>query len=140
MQAATSFNSSPLVIEESKDKTAVYGRAPSTTLSSRTRRSRVAADAPLPRLYSSPDLGETNVSDVISELALLADPCSTLRLNRLMSDGLELSPPEALVATLVGANMSMGEILSMSPFREDETLQFLADLVTNGVVSVKAHG
>jgi hypothetical protein len=91
----------------------------------------------LPRLHSSPgDLGDTNVSDVVSELAQLADPSSVPMLNHALSDHLKLSPPEAAVARLVDSHLRMRDILDMSPLREDETLQFLASLIVRRVVTI----
>ncbi len=88
---------------------------------------------------SSPDLytGETGVSDVIVELARLSD---TRRIPRLMRDlahaSSPLSQPEAFIASMVGTNLSIQAILDMSPMGEDETLRFLARLVTDRVITV----
>lgn len=107
------------------------------SLTGRKRSTSPAFETPLPRLHSSPgDLGETHVSDVISELALLADPSSVPQLNHDLSGHLVLSPPEAAVAALVIANMKMRDILDRSPLREDETLEFLATLVTERVITI----
>jgi hypothetical protein len=77
---------------------------------------------------------------VISALARLADPASIPQLNHDLSGELKLSPPEACVATLVDAHLSMRAILDMSPLREDDTLQLLANLVTKGVVTISTKG
>ena len=111
--------------------------APATHRRPTLRASAPTVDAPLPRFHSSPgDLGETQASDVIAQLALLADPSSILRLNHDFAGRLKLSPPEVALATLVDANFNMRKILEMSPLREDDTYQLLASLVTRRVVTV----
>jgi hypothetical protein len=96
-----------------------------------------ASVARLRSSYSDEDLiGETGVSDLIADLARLADPLCVPRLNRALSRNEVLSPPEAFVASLVDANMNMQAILDMSPLREDDTLRFLARLVEKGIITL----
>jgi hypothetical protein len=103
----------------------------------------------LARLESSPDLNDddwdeagepaqtTGVSDVVAELARLSDPARIPRLNAdVVGLTRGLSQPEAFIASLVGTNLSIQAILDMSPMGEDETLRFLARLITDRVISL----
>ena len=87
----------------------------------------------LPRLGSIPDT-ETNVSDMVSEIALLSDPTSMPRITG--GTTVDLSPQETLLVTLVTANMSVQAITDVSPLGEEETLRVLTSLVRTGVITV----
>ena len=107
-----------------------------TTPPTKARRSRPS----LPRLQSSPDkegTGQTAVNDLVMELALLAQGARVPRLRRPLTRHDSASPPEALLASLVDAHMSIRAIVDTSPLPEDETLRYLAHLVETGVVTLR---
>jgi hypothetical protein len=78
----------------------------------------------------------TGVSDVVGELARLANPSCSPYLNRPVSGDDVLTPPEAFIASLVEAKMPMQTLIDMSPMPEDATVRFLATLVEKGIVSL----
>jgi hypothetical protein len=117
---------------EDAEPTAVFG-----SYSDAPPSSAPSSVARLRHSYSDEDLvGQTGVSDLIADLARLSDPSCIPRLNRALSKNDVLSPPEAFLASLVDANMSMQSILDMSPLPEDNTLRFLARLIEKGLVTL----
>src|SRR5262245_32484675 len=59
----------------------------------------------VPRVASIPDCSDTNVSDLVPELARLSDPFCVPHLNGpIASEGLEA--PDVLILTLVESNMN----------------------------------
>ena len=90
----------------------------------------------LPQVYGSDDSAETALNDVVRQLALLADPLSVPVLVRPVGPADGVAPQEAYVASLLGAAMTVQEIVDVSPLSEDETIRFLARLVTAGIVSI----
>jgi hypothetical protein len=78
----------------------------------------------------------TGVSSVVSELARLADRECVPRITRDLREAATPSQPEALVVSLLGDDVTLGAILEMSPLKEDDTLRFLARLVTDGFVAL----
>jgi hypothetical protein len=94
----------------------------------------------LPRLQSSADLegsATTLITDVVAELAHLAKPTSRPRLNAEVGS-IVLSPEEGVVVSLMLADLDLGSIVKRSPLSEDETLKFIARLVTLGLVTFPA--
>lgn len=90
----------------------------------------------LPQVYSADDSAETALNDVVRQLALLADPLSVPVLARPIGPADGVAPQEAYVASLLGEAMTVQEIIDVSPLSEDETVRFLARLVTARIVSV----
>jgi hypothetical protein len=74
------------------------------------------------------------MSSVVRELALLSDPLSVPILARPIGHADGLAPQEAYVASLLGATMTVQMIVDVSPMNEDETMRFLARLVSAGIV------
>jgi hypothetical protein len=96
----------------------------------------------LPQIYAAEESGETAMSEVVRQLALLSDPLSVPILTHPIGpeDGLE--PQEAYLASLLGTNMTVQMIVDVSPLSEDETVRVLARFVTNGFVklaSIRSH-
>jgi hypothetical protein len=91
----------------------------------------------IPRLDGLPEMVEpTKISDVAEGLAGLSDPFAYPRLLQLAPVA-ELVGHEAVVASLVEANMNVESILRMSPMSDDETLRILARLVANDVITLE---
>jgi hypothetical protein len=78
---------------------------------------------------------ETDVSDVVCQLARLSIPSSVPKLKRELTPNDIVTPPEAYILSLMGCAMSIQAIVDVSPMPEDETLHFVARLVTNGLVT-----
>ena len=83
------------------------------------------------------DSADTNVSDVVGDLARLADPTSTPRASQVVS--LTLEPAESWMLAVVRLGMCVQAILDISPLPEDETLRLLARLIGKRVVTFAVH-
>jgi hypothetical protein len=77
----------------------------------------------------------TDVSEIVPELAQLSNPSNVPKLKRQLSDGDVVSAPEAYIVSLIESSMSLQAILDVSPMKEDQTLRFLARLITSGLVT-----
>ena len=95
----------------------------------------------VPRFGSIHDGGEsgirTDVSDVVTDLARLADVMSVPRMSAGATDVPRLlAPAESWMCAIVQLGMCVQGILDMSPLEEDETLRILARLVGLRVVTL----
>jgi hypothetical protein len=97
------------------------------------------AQQALPRLGSAPDNESgtsTFLSEVCGELARLSDRQSVPRLTRLVTADVPLTPEESFILSLVGTNISVANVVQRSPLTEDETLHFLARMITTGLIEI----
>ncbi len=92
----------------------------------------------LPRFGSIPDYGATDVSEVVTDLARLADMSTVPRLVEDTSWA-ELDDAQAWMVDVVRLGMCVQAILDMSPLGEEETLRVLAALVGKGIVTCAPH-
>lgn len=90
----------------------------------------------MPQVYSADDPGETALNEIVRELARLSDPLSVPVLARPIEPDDCLGPQEAYIASLVGESMTVQSIVDVSPLEEDETVRFLARLVTKRLVTI----
>ncbi len=117
-------------------------RPPESGIRARTLRadppppSRQRHTPTLPQIYGSDDSAETALNDIVRQLAFLADPLSVPVLVRPIGPADGVAPQEAYVASLLGEAMTVQMITDVSPMSEDETIRFLARLVTAGIVTV----
>jgi hypothetical protein len=79
------------------------------------------------------DIIETHVSDVMGDLAKLADGTGTPRLRGAIEWN-ELSETEAWAVSLVAQGFTLQAIQQMSPLDEDATTELLAKLVTTRTI------
>jgi hypothetical protein len=77
------------------------------------------------------------MSAVIYELAQLARLSSTPTLHRAVGRGMDLTPAEAYVASLIGMKTDVATILAVSALGEEDTLRALAQLITLGLVGMR---
>jgi hypothetical protein len=93
----------------------------------------------LPRFGSIPDGGmETSVSDVVSDLARIADMSTVPRLREPIGRS-DLAPQETWMVNVVKLGMCVQGILDMSPLGDEETLRLLARLVSTRVVTCSPY-
>jgi hypothetical protein len=114
-------------------------RGPDSDVHSRTLRAGPPPPSrrpTLPQLYEAEPSGETKMTEVVRQLARLSDPTSVPVLTRPIGVADGLGPQEAYVASLLGETMTVQMIVDVSPMSEDETVRFLARLVTTGIVSL----
>ena len=78
----------------------------------------------------------TDVSDVVADLALLANGMSVPRIMSPLKLARELDPEELWMCRMVRVGMCVQGILDLSPLDEDETLRILARLVGLRVVTL----
>jgi hypothetical protein len=76
---------------------------------------------------------ETHVSDVMGDLARLADGSGTPRLRGAIEWN-ELDQSEAWAVSLVAAGFTVQAIQEMSPLDEDSTTELLAKLITSRTI------
>src|SRR5262249_23211980 len=57
------------------------------------------------------------------------------KLKRELSESDIATAPEAYIVSLIETSMSVEAILEVSPMREEQTLRFLARLITSGLVT-----
>jgi hypothetical protein len=95
-----------------------------------------------PLLYcpdDSPDRGSrssmTDVSEIVPELAQLSKLSNVPKLTRPLSANDITTVPEAHIVALIETSMSVQAILDESPLREEQTLRFLARLITSGLLT-----
>jgi hypothetical protein len=98
-------------------------------------RAEEASAEELPRMGSMTDGVATNVSDLVPELARLSDPLTMPRISADAPEG-DVAPAEALIMSLVEANMTVEHIVGVSPLTEEETLRVLSKLVGKGSITV----
>jgi hypothetical protein len=79
------------------------------------------------------DIIETNVSDVMGDLARLADGTGTPHLRGAIEWN-ELGQAEAWAVSLVAAGFTVKAIQEMSPLDEDRTTELLAQLITSRTI------
>ena len=79
------------------------------------------------------DIIETHVSDVMGDLARLADGSGTPRLRGAIEWN-ELGETEAWAVSLVAAGFTVEAIHEMSPLDEDRTTELLAQLITSRTI------
>lgn len=79
------------------------------------------------------DIIETHVSDVMGDLARLADGSGTPRLRGAVEWN-ELDESEAWAVSLVAAGFTVQAIQAMSPLEEDRTTELLAKLITSRTI------
>lgn len=79
------------------------------------------------------DIIETDVSDVVGDLARLADGSGTPRLRGAVEWN-ELDESEAWAVSLVSAGFTVQAIHQMSPLDEDATTELLAKLITSRTI------
>jgi hypothetical protein len=91
---------------------------------------------PLPRLASMTDGVDTDVSDIVAELAALSNPTLHPRIKIPFPSPETLTAPQELILTLVDANMTIGAIVSVSPFGEEKTTNELGKLVSLGWITL----
>jgi hypothetical protein len=84
-------------------------------------------------------VSQTDVSDVVGQLARLSIPSSVPKLKRELTPDDMVTPPEAYILSLMGCAMNIQAIVDVSPMPEDDTLHFLARLVTNGLVTLDTN-
>jgi hypothetical protein len=77
----------------------------------------------------------TDVSAIVPELAQLSNLSNVPKLKRQLSAGDVASAPEAYIVSLIENAMSLQAILDVSPMKEEQTLHFLARLITSGLVT-----
>lgn len=95
-------------------------------------------DSELPRLRDSfTEEAQTNVNDVVTELARLSIATSTPTLRGVV-EWSELSAHEAWVISLVSAGFNVQAILEVSPLAEEQTLSVLGKLIDARVISMQA--
>jgi hypothetical protein len=93
----------------------------------------------LPRLHTSPDRegsATTLMTDLVEDLARLSNLFAIPRLTRPVDRSVSLTPREAYVASLIGRDVSLATLLDLSPMSEDDTLHFLARLITLGIARI----
>ena len=89
----------------------------------------------LPRFGSIPDgMMETSVSEVVSDLARIADMGTVPRVREPLQCA-ALAPQETWMMDVVKLGMCVQGILDMSPLSDEETLRLLASLVSTRVVT-----
>jgi hypothetical protein len=76
------------------------------------------------------------MTDVVGDLARLSSLSSVPQVKRPIGRDIDLTPHEAYVASLIGTGVDIATVVRMSPLPEDQTLQFLARLVTLGLITV----
>jgi hypothetical protein len=94
----------------------------------------------IPRLDSMSDTRETashtGVSDVVGDLARLANVMSVPRIVDVTGGRVSLDPSESWMLSIVRLGMCVQGILDMSPLEDDETLHILARLVGLRLVTI----
>jgi hypothetical protein len=91
---------------------------------------------PLPSVVDSRTRDSvTEENEIVPELAHLSNFWNIPKLKRPLSRSDVASPSEAYVVSLIETSMSVQAILDVSPMGEEQTLRFLADLITSGVVT-----
>jgi hypothetical protein len=93
----------------------------------------------LPSLQSHSDVDgscTTLMSQVISELAALSDPKRSPRLLRPIGTDIQMTSEEAVIASLLCENKTLGAIVDESPLDEEATFDFLARLVMHGILVI----
>jgi hypothetical protein len=90
-------------------------------------------DEPYEMELGDEDIIETHVSDVMGDLAKLADGTGTPRLRGAVEWN-ELSETEAWAVSLVAQGFTLEAIQRMSPLDEDATTELLAKLVTTRTI------
>jgi hypothetical protein len=104
------------------------------------QRALPSADEALPRLQSAPDRdgsSTTLMTAVVSELARLSQLASVPELSCPLGREIEMTPAEAYVASLMSRDTDLATLLQMSPLQEEETLRFLARLITHGLLVLR---
>jgi hypothetical protein len=81
------------------------------------------------------DIIETHVSDVMGDLARLADGSGTPHLRGAIEWN-ELNQSEAWAVSLVAAGFTVQAIHEMSPLDEDRTTEILAQLVESRTIMI----
>jgi hypothetical protein len=98
-----------------------------------------AQKPPLPGGAGADDAGDrsslTDVNPIVPELAPLSNLSNVPKLKRKLSAGDVASAPEAYIVSLIENSMSLQAILDVSPMKEEQTLHFLARLITSGLVT-----
>jgi hypothetical protein len=89
----------------------------------------------VPVLESRSDELDTNISDLIGELALLSD---VTRVPKLLGavERSELDPCEEWLVSVVSVRMSVAAIMGQSPLGEEETLRLLARMLKSRVITL----
>lgn len=90
-------------------------------------------DDPMEMELGDEDIIETHVSDVMGDLARLADGRGFLRLRGAV-EWSELDQEEAWAVSLVIAGFTVEAIHAMSPLDEDTTMELLAKLITSRTI------
>jgi hypothetical protein len=86
-------------------------------------------------LDSIAEVAETNVSDLVTNLARLSNPDSVPRLCGAV-DWTNLTAVEGWLVSIVTQGMPLAMILETSPYGEDETLAVLARLIGGRIVTL----
>lgn len=81
------------------------------------------------------DIIETHVSDVMGDLARLADGSGTPKLRGAIEWN-DLEQAEAWAVSLITAGFTVAAIQQMSPLDEDATTELLAKLVTTRTITM----
>jgi hypothetical protein len=92
----------------------------------------------LPRFGSIPDHGTTEVNEVVTDLARLANMSTVPRLVEPI-EWADLDATQSWMVDVVKLGMCVQAILDMSPVGDEETLRVLAALVGKGVVTCRPH-
>jgi len=127
------------VPSRSSEVTSVFEAEPKSGIRRGLRVARRVRVLPLlgPRGERASVTSETDVNSIVTELARLSVDGSVPSLRRPLTRDEKLTPPEAYIVSLMDGGMSVRAILDVSPMLEDETLRFLANLVTNGLVTLR---
>jgi hypothetical protein len=104
----------------------------------RVRKSRPAPPPikTLPRLVSITDGVDTDVSDIVAELAALSNPNVRPRIKIPLPIPEALTPQQELILILVETNMTLGAIANVSPFGDEKTTNVLGNLIALGWITL----